>query len=192
MITLFFLSWGFESGKTNNGGLKGERNNKIKRELTHDTDLIDRPVFLSRLHPGYKIPQADGAQGDEAKVDSIQEWPGRLHGAEHSSRSHKEAQDDPEQQQDEVHDGRGSLIQARSVQDAHRRHHQRVHELLHAHGQHQHGEGHADQRVEDGEGLASVGERSGVAITWRATRRTRWGLRITRITSFKMTICGLF
>lgn len=157
-------------------------NATIKNALTHDSDLIHRSVFLSGLHPGYKIPKADGAQGDEAKVDPIQKWPGHLRGAEHSGRSHEEAQDDPEQQQYEVHDGGGPLLQARSVQDADRGQDQRVHELLHTHGEHQHGEGHSDQRVEDGEGLASVGERSGVAITWRATRRARWGLRIMGMT----------
>lgn len=145
----------------------------MKTALTHDSDLIHRPVFLSGLHPGDKIPQTDGAQGDEAKVHPIQKRPGHFHGTEHSSRSHEEAQDDPEQQQHEVHDGGRPLLQARSVQDTDWGPDQRVHELLHAHGENQHGEGHADQRVEDGEGLASVGERSSVPITWRATRRAQ-------------------
>lgn len=117
---------------------------QLKKALTHDTDLIHRPVLLSGLHRGHKIPQPDGAQGDEAEVDPIQKWPGHLRGTENGSRSHEEAQDDPEQQQNEVHDGGGSLLQACSVQDANWRQDQWVHELLHTHGEHQHGEGHPD------------------------------------------------
>lgn len=148
-------------------------NATAKSALTHDSDLIHWPVLLSGLHPRYKIPQTDGAQGDEAEVHPIQKRPGHLHGTEHGSRSYEEAQDDPEQQQHEVHDGRGPLLQARSVQEADWGQDQRVHELLHAHSEHQHGERHSDQRVEDGEGFPRVGERSGVAITWRGTGRAQ-------------------
>lgn len=139
----------------------------LKSALTHDSHLVQRPVFQPRLHPGNKIPQTDGAQGDETEVDPIQKGPGQLHRAEDSRRRHEEAQDDQNQQQNEVHDGRGPLLHARSVEEADRSQDQRVHELLHADGEHQHGERHSNQRVEDGEGFSSVRQRSGVTITWR-------------------------
>lgn len=135
--------------------------------LTHDRDLIQLPVLLPWPHPRNKIPQSDGAQRDETEVDAVQERPGHLHRAEYGRRSHEEAQHHQDQQQDEVDNGGRPRLHPRALQDADRSQDQRVHEPLDAGGEHQHGERDSYQGVDDGEGLPSVRQRSGVAITWR-------------------------
>ena len=50
---------------------------------------------------------------------------------------------------------------------------QRIEELLDTDGQHQHGEGDSDQRVEDGEDLSSGRQRSCVSITWERREETQ-------------------
>lgn len=146
--------------------------NVIKAALTHDGHLVQRPVRLPRLRPRNKIPQSDGAQRDETEVDPIQERPGHLHRAEHCRRRNKEKQQHQNHQQHKVDDGGRARLHPRTVQEADGSEDQRVHEPLDAGGEHQHGEGDADQSVEDGEGFPSVGQRSGVTITWRLMKKT--------------------
>lgn len=136
------------------------------RGLTHDGELVQRPVLLPGLCPRDKVSQADGAQRDEAEVDAVQERPGSLQLAEHGGRRHKEAQHYQDQQQREVEHGGRPRPQTQALQEADGAEDQRLHEPLDAGGEHQHGEGDSYQGIEDGEGLPSVGQRSGVAVTW--------------------------
>lgn len=84
----------------------------ITTALTHDSDLVQRPVLLPRLCPGNKIPQTNGAQRDETEVDPIQKRPGHLHCAEHDRRCHEEAQNHENQQQQEVYNGGWPMLHA--------------------------------------------------------------------------------
>lgn len=144
----------------------------VTAALTHDSDLVQRPVPLPRLRPRNKVPQPDGAQRDETEVDPIQERPGVLHRAEHGRRRHEERQQHQNQQQQEVDDGGRPRLDARTLYEADRSEDQGVHEPLDAGGEHQHGEGDSDQGVEDGEAFSSVRQRSGVTITWRLRKVT--------------------
>lgn len=140
--------------------------------LTHDGDLVQRPVPLPRLRPRNKIPQSDGAQWDETEVDPVQERPGLFQPAENRRRRHEEAQHHQNQQQQEVDDGGGPRLQAPTLQEADGSEDQRVHEPLDAGSEHQHGEGDSDEGVEDGEGLPSVRQRGSVTITWGIREKT--------------------
>lgn len=151
--------------------------NAITAALTHDGHLVQRPVRLPRLRPRNKIPQSDGAQRDETEVDPIQERPGHLHRAEHGRRRNKEEQQHQNHQQHKVDDGGRTRLHPRTVQEADGSEDQRVHEPLDAGGEHQHGEGYADQSIEDGEGFPSVGQRSGVTITWRLMKKTEGDIK---------------
>lgn len=169
--------------------------------LTHDSDLIQLPVFLPGLCPGDKIPQTNGAQRDETEVDPIQKRPGHLHRAEHSRRRHEKAQNNQNQQQQEVDNGGWPKLHAQAVQEADGSEDQRIHELLDTDSEHQHGERDSDQSIEDGEGFSSVRQRSGVTITWglkeedkyvqgRAPQRGQQGplkWQLARITPSKFT-----
>lgn len=139
----------------------------ITAALTHDSHLVQRPVLLPRLRPRNKISQSDGAQRDETEVDAVQEGPGELHRTEHGRWCQEEAQHHQNQQEHEVDDGGRPRLHTRTLQEADGSEDQRVHDPLDAGGEHQHGEGDSDQRVEDGESFASVRQRSGVTITWR-------------------------
>lgn len=59
------------------------------------------------------------------------------------------------------------------LQDAQRPVGQQVHEPVDTGGQDQHGERHAQQRIDDGEGLAGVRQGRGVAISCQRKRRVR-------------------
>lgn len=147
----------------------------VRAALTHHPDLVELPGLLPRLCRRDKVPQTDGAERDEAEVDPIQEGPGHLQSAKHGSRGHKEAQNHQSQQQEEVDEGGRPQSQAEAVQEADGSDDQRVEELLHTDGQHQHGEGDADQGVADGEGLSGGRQRSGVPITWTTNTEEQRG-----------------
>lgn len=127
-------------------------------------------MLEARLRRRYKIPQSDGAQRDEAEVDAVQERPRGFQRTKHGRRRQKEAQKHQNQQHHEVDGRRRARVQTRALQSANRGDDQRVHEPLHAGGQHQHGEGNSQQGVEDGEGFTSVRQRRSVTITWRRSR----------------------
>ena len=73
-----------------------------QRRLTHDRDLIKRPVPLSCLLPRHVVPESDGAQRDKAKVHSVQEGPVLLQRVEDRRRHHEEAQHHHNRQTQEV------------------------------------------------------------------------------------------
>lgn len=86
-------------------------------------------------------------------------------------------------------DGGRTRLHPRAVQEADGSEDQRVHEPLDAGGEHQHGEGDADQSIEDGEGFPSVGQRSGVTITWRLMKKTEGDIK--QVSSFFLNhICS--
>lgn len=147
---------------------------RTKAALTHDSSLVQWSVHLPRLGPRHEVAQSNGAERDEGEVEAIQEGPGALHRAEHGRWRHKEAQHHQKQQQQEVDDGGRPGIHAWALQEADGSEYERVHEPLNAGGQHQHGEGNANESVDDGEGLPCVRQRSVVTITCKQMLGWRW------------------
>lgn len=94
--------------------------------------------------------------------------------AENHGGYHKEAQHHQQQQDGKVEGSGGERVQADPLAahaDGPVGH--RVHESLDAGGEHQHGEGHSQQGIEDGEGFARVRQGRSVPISWGGWRESK-------------------
>lgn len=160
--------------------------NLVPAVLTHDTDLVQLPVILPRVRCRDKIPQTHGAERHETEVDPIQKGPGHLHCEKYGCWHHKEEHNDQNQQDEEVDQGGRPVPHAQTLEAADGSDDQRIKQLLDTDGQHQHGEGDADQSVQDGEGLSGGRQRTRVSVTWtriveekrgKTKQRQRWLLK---------------
>lgn len=134
--------------------------------LTRDPDLVELSEFLVVAFSGHVVPQADGAQGDEAEVEGLQEVPVVLQDREHGRRDEEEAGHGDEPQQHGVHDGHRLLGEAPADVEVEDRPARDVHgDALDHRRQEEQGEGDADDRVDDAEGLSPVRQGHRVAIT---------------------------
>lgn len=125
--------------------------------LTRDANLVQLPELLVVALSRDIVPQADGAQRDEAEVEGLQEVPVFLQHREHSSRDEEEAGHGKQPQQDGMCHGHHLLgetpadveVQHGPMGDMHR-------DALDHCRQEEQCERDADDRIDDAEGLAPI------------------------------------
>lgn len=128
-----------------------------RRILTCDPDLVELSEFLVVALSGHVVPEADGAQGNEAKVEGLQEVPVVLQDREDCGRDEEEAGHGDEPKEDSVDDSHHLLGEAPADVEVEHGPAGDMHGDALDHGrQEQEGEGDADDRVDDAEGLAPV------------------------------------
>lgn len=134
--------------------------------LTSDAHFIHLPVLLIRRLAGDVISQADGAERNEAEVEGIQEVPVVLQRREDSSRDEEEEADGQNAEHhgvDHAHQRLGQAPLPVDVGDGPPR--AEHHDPLHGGGEEEEGEGDANGRVDDAEGLPAIRQRCRVTVT---------------------------
>lgn len=141
-----------------------------RRQLTGDAHFVQLSELLVEGLPGDVVTQADGAEGDEAKVKGFQEVPVLLQGREDGGGDEEEEGDGQHGQDGGVCDGHQRLGQTPArvdVLDGLPR--AEDHDPLHHGGEEEEGEGDANHRVDYAEGLAPVRQWRRVAISCMRT-----------------------
>lgn len=137
-------------------------------ELTSDGHFINLPVLLIRRLSGDVISEADGGERNEAEVEGIQEVPVVLQRREDGSWDEEEEADGQNAERHGVDDAHHRLRQAPLSVDVGdgppRAEH---HYPLHGGGEEEEGEGDADGRVDDAEGLPAIGQGYRVTVSCR-------------------------
>ena len=134
--------------------------------LTRDPELVELSEFLIVALPRNIISEANGAQGDETKVKGFQEVPVILQDREHRGRDEEEAGHGDHTEEDRVDDGHCLLGEAPADVEVEDWPAGDVDgDTLDHCCQEQEGERYADDRVDDAEGLAPIGQGHGVAVT---------------------------
>lgn len=134
--------------------------------LTSDAHFIHLPVLLFHRLSGDVISKADRAERNEAEVEGIQEVPVVLQCREDSSWDEEEEADGQDAEHHGVDDAHHCLGQAPlSVDVGDRPPRAKHHNPLHGGGEEEEGEGDANRRVDDAEGLPAIRQRCCVTIT---------------------------
>ena len=144
-------------------------------KLTGDAHFVELSKPLVGPLSWHVVPQTDGAEGDEAEVEGLQEVPVALQRWEDDGRDEEEAGDGHGGEQrgvDHGHEGLGETPLGVDVHDGPVR--AEHHDPLHHGGEEEEGEGDAHHRVDDAEGLAAVRERHGVAVAWEETHTQKY------------------
>lgn len=137
-------------------------------ELTSDAHFIHLPVLLICRLPRDVISEADGAERNEAEVEGIQEVPVVLQRREDSSWDEEEEADGQKAEHHSVDDAHHRLRQAPlSVDVGDRPPCAKHHYPLHSGGEEEEGEGDANRRVDDAEGLSAIGQGYRVTVSCR-------------------------
>lgn len=148
--------------------------------LTCDAHFVQLPKPLVHSLPRDVVSQANGRERDEAEVERLQEVPVLLQAREDGSGDEQEAGNGQDGEHAGVDDGHHRLGQTPLPVDVRDGPTCTVHhDPLHGRREEEEGEGDANSRVDDAEGLSTIGEWRRVAITCRRERRMR--LLITAI-----------
>lgn len=136
--------------------------------LTSDAQFVELPIVLICSFSGYVVSQADGGEGNKAEVEGLQEVPVLLQRWEDGSRDEEEARDGQHGEQTSMNNGHQWLWQAPLSVDVHdwppcAEHH----DPLHRSGEEEEGEGDANRRVDDAEGLSAIRQWCRVTVTCR-------------------------
>lgn len=143
-----------------------QHDDQTQDQVNSDAHFVELPEPLVSSFSRYVVTQADGAQGDEAEVEGLQEVPVLLQRREDGGGDEEEARDGHRGEQRGVNDGHQRLGQAPAHVDVHDRPPRAEHhDPLHHGGEEEEGEGDADHRVDDAEGLPAVRQRRCVTIT---------------------------
>lgn len=135
-------------------------------ELTRDPNLVELSEFLIVAFSRNIIPQADGAQGNKTKVKGFQEVPVVLQDGEHGRRDEKEAGHGDKAEEHGVDDGHQLLGEAPADVEVEDRPACDMDGDALDHGrEEQEGEGNADDRVDNAEGLPAIRQGHRVAVT---------------------------
>lgn len=142
--------------------------------LTSDAHFIHLPVLLIHRLSGDVIAQADRAERNEAEVEGIQEVPVVLQRREDGSWDEKEEADGQKAEHHGVDDAHQCLRQAPvSVDVGDRPPRAEHHYPLHRGGEEEEGEGDANRRVDDAEGLPAIGQGNRVTVSCRVDEKTK-------------------
>lgn len=134
-----------------------QHGNESEEKVACDPNLVQLSELLVVAFPWHVIPQADGAQRDEAEVKGFEEVPVILQHREHSGWDEEEAGYGDESQQNSVDDGHHLLgeapadveVEDGSAGDMHG-------DTLNHSRQEEEGERDTDDRVDDAESLAPI------------------------------------
>lgn len=141
---------------------------KIVLELTSDAHFIHLPVLLIPCLSGDVISEANGAERNEAEVEGIQEVPVVLQRREDGSWDEEEEADGQKAEHHGMDDAHHRLRQAPlSVDVGDRPPRAKHHYPLHGGGEEEEGEGDANRRVDDAEGLSAIGQGYRVTVSCR-------------------------
>lgn len=133
-------------------------------ELTSDAHFIHLPVLLICSLSGDVISEADRAERNEAEVEGIQEVPVVLQRREDGSWDEEEEADGQNAEHHGVDDAHHRLGQTPLLVDVGDRPPRAKHHYsLHGGGEEEEGEGDANCRVDDAEGLSAI--RQGYRVT---------------------------
>lgn len=137
-------------------------------ELTSDAHFIHLPVLLIRRLSGDVISEADRAERNEAEVEGIQEVPVVLQRREDGSWDEEEEADGQNAEHHSVSNAHHPLRQAPlSVDVGDWPPRAKHHYPLHGGGEEEEGEGDANGRVDDAEGLSTIGQGCRVTVSCR-------------------------
>lgn len=140
--------------------------------LTCDAHFVKLPEPLVGSLPGDVVSQANGCERDEAEVERLQEVPVLLQAREDGSGDEQEAGHGQDGEHAGVDDGHHRLGQTPLPVDVGDGPPRTVHhDPLHGGREEEEGEGDANSRVDDAEGLSAIREWRRVPITCRTKRR---------------------